>query len=277
MPFFRFDSRKREKEFLSVTKRLPVKRQLSYHVANLQGIGSRACQEDSFTVANAFDVVRIRENGMFFAVCDGMGGMKDGRLASEAAVHSLRKSFLERDRNRNIADWLKQSILQASFQVEALIGGDGGSTVICGILYQEGFYYASVGDSYLYLLREGKLLRLNTEHNLCHQKYLEAIRNGDMNPLPFRDMPEASALTGFLGMTGLCGVECSVRPVPMNEGDVLLACSDGIGGVLDPKEISESLRKARAEEICSDLEAKIVSQNRPNQDNYTAIVVKCVL
>ena len=51
-------------------------------------------------------------------------------------------------------------------QVEALIGGDGGSTVVTGILYQDRLYYASVGDSFLYLLRGGSLLRLNAEQNL---------------------------------------------------------------------------------------------------------------
>ena len=252
-------------------------RQLSYYIANLQGIGLRERQEDSFTVANAFDAAMIRKKGLLFAVCDGMGGMKDGRLASETAVGSLRQSFLEMDRKRDMAVQLKQSIFRASSQVEALLGGDGGSTAVIGILYQGGLYYASVGDSYLYLLREGKLLRLNTEHNLCHQRYLKSIREGEMDPLPIRNIPEAAALTEFLGMTGLDEVDCSVRPLPMKKGDILLACSDGVGGVLSPEEVSEALQKAGVEEMCSDLEARIISHNNENQDNYTAIVVKCVI
>lgn len=277
MFFFKSRNRKADKGFWPLARRTPVKRQLSYYIANLQGIGSRERQEDSFTVANAFDVTMIREKGMLFAVCDGMGGMKDGRLASETAICSLRQSFMEMDRNRDMAAQLKQSVFQASSQVEALLGGDGGSTVVIGILYQGGLYYASVGDSYLYLLRDGKLLRLNTEHNLCHQRYLESIRDSDMDPLPLRDMPEAEALTEFLGMPGLDEVDCSVRPLPMKEGDVLLACSDGVGRVLSTEEISEALRNADVEEMCSGLEAKIISRNKANQDNYTAIAVKCVL
>lgn len=266
----------KNQEFLPITERPPVRRQLSYYIANLQGIGSRALQEDSFAVANAFDVAMIRENGLFFAVCDGMGGMKDGLLASRTAVACLRKAFQEMDRSRDLAKQLRKSIFQASRQVEAQIGGDGGSTAVAGILYRGGLFYASVGDSYLFLLREGRLLRMNAEHNVCHQKYLEAIRDGDMNPLPFRELPDAAALTSFLGMVGLAEVDCSIRPFPLEAGDVLLACSDGIGAALSPKEISEALQKNSVEDMCADLKARIVSLHSSNQDNYTAIVVKCV-
>lgn len=277
MAFFKSDRRKSEDDFLPITQRPPVKRQLGYYVANLQGIGSRARQEDSFTVAGAFDVAMVREKGLLFAVCDGMGGMKDGKLASETAVRSLRQAFLEWDRGQDLAVQLKESVLRASIQVEALLEGDGGSTVVIGILYQGRLYYASVGDSYLYLLRDGNLLKLNTEHNLCHQEYQEAIAGGNLDPLPLREAPDAAALTGFLGMLGLDEVDCSVRPLPMNEGDVLLACSDGVGGILSPEEVSQSLQKAGVEEMCADLEERIISYGSPNQDNYTAIVVKCVL
>ncbi len=275
MGFFLFGRRKRGKNAPDAAA-APSEQLHSYRVANLQGLGSRARQEDSFTVAGAFDADMVREKGLLFAVCDGMGGMEDGKLASETAIQSLRRSFLEMDRDLDLAPQLEQSVLQASAQVEALIGGGGGSTVVIGILYQDELYYASVGDSFLYLLRDGELLRLNTEHNLCHQNYLEAIRDGDMDPLPYRERPDAAALTGFLGMVGLEEVDHSVSPLPMVQGDVLLACSDGVGGVLSQDEVSQALQMPTVEEMCSDLEQKLIFHSDPNQDNYTAIVIKYV-
>lgn len=275
MAFLKFAQQKLEKKFAQTPP--PAEERPDYQAANLQGLGARSGQEDSFTVAGAFDAAAAREKGLLFAVCDGMGGMRDGRLASETAIQSLRQSFQSMDRTRDLAAQLEQSVYQASSQVEAQIGGDGGSTVVMGILYQGGLYYASVGDSFLYLLRNGNLLRLNTEHNLCHQKYLEAIREGSMDPLPYQSLPDGAALTEFLGMPSLDQVDCSVLPLPIDGGDVLLACSDGVGGVLSPEEIAEALEKPTAEEACADLEAKIVSHNRPHQDNYTAIVIKCVM
>lgn len=277
MSLLKIAQQKIGKRFLPTEAAPPEEERPGYRAANLQGLGARTGQEDSFTVAGAFDAAIVQEKGLFFAVCDGMGGMKDGKLASETAVRCLRQSFLEMDRASDMAAQLRQSIFQASAQVEALIGGDGGSTAVAGILFQGGLCYASVGDSYLYLLRDGALLRLNVGHNVCHGRYLEAIRDGDMTPLSPSDIPEGEALTAFLGMTGLEDADCSVRPLPLREGDVLLACSDGVGGVLSPEEIAQALRGDSAEEMCAGLEAGIAAHARPNQDNYTAIVVKCVL
>lgn len=276
MAFFKFGRKKRDKPSCPDGTDPSVEPQLNYDIANLQGLGARARQEDSFTVAGAVDGAMVREMGLLFAVCDGMGGMRDGKLASETAIRVLRQSFLDMDRSCDLAPQLRQSVFQASAQVESLIGGDGGSTVVIGILYQDSLYYASVGDSFLYLLRDGVLLKLNTEHNLCHQNYLEAIRDGNMDPLPFQEQPDGAALTEFLGMVGLDEVDCSVRPLPLNPGDVLLACSDGVGGVLSPEEVAEALQKPAAAEMCSDLEMKVLSHNNPNQDNYTAIIIKYV-
>ena len=272
MAIFSFGRRKEKKKSPSAGENADQ----PYLVANLQGLGARERQEDSFTVSGAVDGAMMREKGLLFAVCDGMGGMKDGRLASETAVRSLRQSFLDMDRDGGLAVQLEDAVFRASAQVEALIGGDGGSTVVIGILYRGGLYYASVGDSFLYLLRDRRLLRLNAEQNIRAQHYLEAVRDGDMDPLPYRDLPDGAALTGFLGMSGLADVDCSARPLPVESGDVLLACSDGVGGVLSPEEITEALLKPTPAEMCADLEEKIVSYGRPHQDNYTAIIVKCV-
>ncbi|MCI8916102.1 MAG: serine/threonine-protein phosphatase [Oscillospiraceae bacterium] len=276
MSFLKIAQQKIGKRFLPAETEQSEGERPGYRVANLQGLGARTGQEDSFTVAGAFDAAMVQEKGLFFAVCDGMGGMKDGRLASETAIQSLRQSFQAMDRSQDLAPQLKQSVYQASAQVEARVWGEGGSTVVMGILYQDRLYYASVGDSFLYLLREGNLLRLNAEQNLLHQKYLESVQEGSMDPLPLQDLPNGAALTGFLGMPGLDEVDCSVLPLPIDGGDVLLACSDGVGGVLSPEEIAEALQMPTAEEMCASLEARIVSYNRLHQDNYTAIVIKCV-
>lgn len=118
-------------------KRPQVNRLLTYQVANLQEVGARARQEDSFMFANAFDVTEIREKGLLFVVCDGMGGMKDGKVASETAIASIRQSFINMDRDADLAKQLKESVYLAADEVEQRLGGDGGSTLVAGILFQE--------------------------------------------------------------------------------------------------------------------------------------------
>lgn len=209
-------------------------------------------------------------------VCDGMGGMKDGKVASETAITSIRQSFNDMDRDADLAEQLKQSVYLAADEVEKHLEGDGGSTLVAGILFQEKLYYASVGDSFLYLKRGKQLYRLNREHNLCCQKYLEGIRSGNMDPSVGRECSEATALTQFLGMRGFSDVDCSVRPLPVRDGDVLLACSDGVGGVLDEEEILEALTLHSSQAMCQQVEQGIIAHAKVNQDNFTALIVKCL-
>ena len=249
---------------------------LSYRLGNLQGVGARKRQEDSFAVANAFDVNMIREQGLFFTVCDGMGGMKDGKLASETAVASLRNSFMEMDRNGDISSQLRDSVFKASEAVFDVIGGSGGSTTVTRIIYKEQLYFSSVGDSYFFLLRKGRLYRLNHEHNLRHEKFLSAIRFGDMDPSKYMNIPEAEALTQFLGMDGMSDVDCTVKPFPLLRGDVLMACSDGVGGVLTEDETRRCMSFVSERSMCQQIEQFLVAHARRNQDNYTALIVKCI-
>ena len=262
-------------EYLALTPK-PAERLLSYRIGNLQGIGSRARQEDSFTVMNSMDVTAIKEKGFFFSVCDGMGGMKDGKLASETAIASLRQSFAAMDRSRDLSKQLVESAYTASDKVEELIGGDGGSTLIACILFEGKLYYVSVGDSFLFLYRNKELVMLNAEHTLLHDREIEAIEDGDVNPLQFVGLPEATALTGFLGMIGLDKTDSTVTPITLHNGDILMACSDGVGGVLSEEEIKQSLELPDVNHMCSDLEQKVLAHHRPHQDNFTAVVVQCI-
>lgn len=266
--------KKKHKKNVTVSPETESSGGLRYQIENLQGIGARARQEDSFTLVNALDEQQYKDLGLMFAVCDGMGGMKDGKVASEAAIASFRHFFSEMDRGGGIAMQLKESVFAASEEVERLLEGDGGSTVVIGVILHEQLYFASVGDSYFYLKRDGKLYRLNAEQNLCHQRYLENIREGFFDPQECREDVEAAALTQFLGMPGLSEVDCSVRPMMLRKGDVLLACSDGVGGVMDEMEILGALELS--EDAGRQIEQCIVEHANQNQDNYTALIIRCV-
>lgn len=249
---------------------------LDYQVGNLQGVGARERQEDSFCIVNAFDAQKRDKNGLFFAVCDGMGGMKDGKEASETAVGSLRNAFESMDREGDLSCELREAAFRASAEVEAILEGQGGSTVVAGIIYRDRLYFVSIGDSCFYLIRDGQLYRLNLEHNMCNQIYLNSIRDGIVDPTDGKTDAESAALTGFLGMSGLDLADGTVRPIPMKEGDILLACSDGVGGTLSELELRNALDGSDPLEMCRKLEEGILEHSRPHQDNYTAIVVKCV-
>lgn len=258
-------------------KAAPTNRKLllSYQVANLQGIGTRERQEDSFAFANVMDVTKIRRSGLLAVVADGMGGMKDGKQASEAVIAGLKKDFEEMDRENDLAQQLCKSVFDAGEKVYRMLDGDGGSTVVACILFQEQLYFASVGDSFLYLRRGQELIRLNREQNCQTQTYLETIRSGSIDPTEGQNHREKAALTQFLGMDEMDEIDYLRRPFPMKDEDVLLICSDGVGGVLTEQELLSCLCEESPDRMCTAIEEKIWQRGETYQDNYTALIIKC--
>lgn len=266
---------RRGKKSQPIPAAAPAPRQLSYRIASLQGQGSRERQEDAFCILNAHDVTMIRENGLLAVVADGMGGMKDGALASLTVVSSLQSDFAAWDRAGNLPGQMRQSVIRAGQAVYDTIGGDGGSTLVMCLFYRQTLCFASVGDSYLYLLRNRLLIRLNREQNVLHREYLRQIRRGQLRPEAARQTDEAAALSQFLGRSELDDIDDLKHPLPLQAGDVLLLCSDGIAGGLREDELLACLCAGSPELACAALERAVLRQRNPYQDNYTALVVQC--
>ena len=252
-----------------------MKRLLSYRVANLQGQGARDYQEDSFAFANALDVTDIREKGLLAVVADGMGGMEGGKTASGCVIKTVLSDFEQMDRNGDLSAQLKKTALHASREVNRLLDGVGGSTIVAGIFYQEMLHFVSIGDSYIWLLRGGELIRLNQEHNRRSEVWLETIRSGSMDPSAGRNNFEAEALTQFVGMDGAGTVDASRHPLRLRDGDALVFCSDGVGGVLTEEETVSCLTGRTADQACLAMDGLIRQRNLSYQDNYTALVIQC--
>lgn len=252
-----------------------ISRRLSYQAANLQGKGKRGRQEDAFALVNVLDVTLAKEKGVLAVVADGMGGMKDGQWAGKTVVASIKHSFSDMDMAEDIAAQLVDSIWKASDEVRERTKGMGGSTVVACIIYNEELYFASVGDSGLYLRRNRQIYRLNKEHNIKNKRYLEQIKSGIMEPENARKDPEAMALTQFMGMRGLDTIDFTYRPLPLAAGDALLLCTDGVDGVLGEESILSCLLKPSSVLACDEIEKMVSLQNRRDQDNYTAVVLTC--
>ena len=147
--------------------------------------------------------------------------------------------------------------------------------MVACVFFRERLYYCSVGDSFLFLLRDGELLRLNREHNVLTERYREMVQSGGMDPEPARTDPEKSALSQFLGMDALDDADFLRRPLKLHNGDRFLLCSDGVGGVLRDDVIRACLELDTPGEACAAMERGVALANHPYQDNYTALVVHC--
>lgn len=256
-------------------RRRPPERLLSYQVANLQGLGTRERQEDSFAFANALDVTEMRRKGLLAIVADGMGGLNNGKLVSDGCVKSMLAGFSEMDREDSIPRQLRDCVLRTSDQLYAQFQGDGGTTLVGGVIFQEALHWISVGDSYIYLKRGHGLYRLNREQNLRTQTYLELIRSGNLDAAEADQDPDGPRLSEFLGRETLTDIDQSLRPLPLETGDRLLFCSDGVAGGLSETAILTCLEAETPAEACGRLEAEIRALEWVHQDNYTALVIQC--
>lgn len=252
-----------------------VQRRLSYQCAALREIGNREQQEDACELRNASDVTKIRNEGLLAIVADGMGGLRNGSLASSMAIQIISGDFEIMDRQQPLEPQLAGSIDHACELVYGELDGQGGSTVIACIFYDQKLYYAGAGDSYLYLLRGGSLTRINRQHNLQNQRYLELLEAGIVDPASARTMPEKHAVTQFLGVDDLNDVDWLRRALPLQDGDVILACTDGIGGVLSEEEITYYMSMNNVNDACAAMRQAVMDKNLLHQDNFTGVLIRC--
>lgn len=254
---------------------LGFKRIMVYNVANLQGMGARERQEDAFGFVNVTDLNLIKKKGMLAIVCDGMGGMNDGSLASETAVDSIRAEFDSFDYNEDLTEQLCKAVINAGEKVYKLLNGYGGSTAIVCLFYNEALYYVSVGDSYLFLKRGDELSLINRMHTVFTDNCLETLNKGIADPssVIMDDKPEA--VTQFLGKGEIDDIDGFRIPLKLQPDDRVLICSDGVGSVLDQNEIMLCLNEQSPSQSCSSIEKLISDKALPYQDNYTALVIKC--
>lgn len=232
-------------------------------LANLQGVGSREEQQDAFGISR---MDRYEEDGLLAVLCDGMGGMAEGGMIAAETASELVGIFPWTD-GSDIPGWVSQR----SARVYQQFRGHGGTTLVAVLLKGARLSFWCVGDSDLFLLREGKLYGLNIRQEYKNELVLRALDGAFPVEEAFHD-PQAGALSEYIGKEE---VKCDYNRMPfsLQPEDVLLLCSDGVSDTLTLKQIREAM--ALSPQACCDrLEEEILAVGKPGQDNYTAIILK---
>ncbi len=231
-------------------------------LANLQGIGSREEQQDAFGISR---MDRYEEDGLLAVLCDGMGGMAEGGRIAAETVSELVGIFPWAD-DSDIPGWISQR----SNRVYQQFRGHGGTTLVAVLLKGNRLSFWCVGDSDLFLLREGKLYGVNIRQEYKNDLVLRALDGAFPVEEAFHDS-QAGALSEYMGKEE---VNCDYNRIPfsLRPEDVLLLCSDGISDTLTLKQIREAMALS-PQACCDKLEEEILLTGKPDQDNYTAIVL----
>jgi PPM family protein phosphatase len=174
----------------------------------------------------------------FFVLCDGMGGTNAGEVAAETAARFLMEGW-----RASSPDGLPALMKKASDHLYTLSKKHReyrgmGTTAICAAVTVDSVRVCSVGDSRAYRLHRGRLEQLTEDHSLVWQLY----REGKIAKDDLRFHPRNNIVTHALGVDGsLRDEDVETVKVPVERGDIILLCSDGLTDMLSDGEVREVL------------------------------------
>lgn len=271
--------RKEKKEFAEGEKTVELSAEEIANIVNeyIQAgsssiIGMRENQEDAYFVTQ-----NDEDRFAMGIVCDGMGGLNGGEIASNAAVDYLKGVIDGREDAEHIRLRLFEAAREANDVVNNLKNSQGmslraGTTMIMATIKEGYLNWISVGDSKIFLIRDSKMFCLTKEHNY---EFMAEEKRNDEN---FRFNPEVrkDALVSYLGAEELTYIDLNQRPFELFDKDMVLLCSDGLYKSLSEEQIrvmflSESTDMNRAAKMLT--EAAMLNAVG-KQDNTTVIVLQ---
>ena len=195
-------------------------------------------------------------------VCDGMGGARGGREASQCACSVIERCFQEQYSQCIPGEeetFLKKALLSANRYVfqkalreESLAGM--GTTAVCALVRGGKAYLSHAGDSRAYLYRDGKLAQLTHDHS-----YVQELV----------DHPQKNIITRALGVD--YRLEPEFTTVALQAGDVLLLCTDGLTNAVPMEQLEQLLRSGSFYDL-PDALIRTANENG-GPDNITALLV----
>ena len=234
--------------------------------AKVSALGDRTDNQDRAAVV-------VAENAAMMLVFDGMGGHSDGAQAAEVGLKSVQEAFTSQ--SLPIFDpqgFLYMALSRAHDEVVSLGAGqevDFRPRATCAVcLVQEnGTWWAHIGDSRIYQLRDGRLISRSRDHS--HVEVL--IQEGAITEEEALDHPMRNFVECCIGGDAPVPDMSITRKKPLVPGDVLLACSDGLWSGMTDEEIAElgSRKTMSLAENLKALSLKALTMNAPYSDNTT--------
>lgn len=232
-------------------------------------VGKRANNEDR--LAHCYS-----REALLAVVADGMGGHYYGEIAAQIAVQVLVESF-QREATPAIADpflFLQKAMINAhrailDFAEAHSLKDSPRTTCVACIIQNNVAYWAHAGDSRLYLLRDGKVLI----HTRDHSRVQLLKDQGVINETQAAVHPDRNKVYSCLGSPKPPEIEFS-RKTPLDAGDVLALCTDGVWGVIPGEMLAVALKSENLMQAVPMLLGQAEIRGGPNADNLSIVAVR---
>lgn len=217
--------------------------------------------------ANNQDAPIVSEKLRLYGVADGMGGHKGGEVASTSARDDLLRELEGKTPSvATLSGAIEEVNRQIYHQQEHDDALTGMGTTLSVLWMSENFVYIGhVGDSRVYLLRDGEFKQMTLDHSLVEQ----LVREGVLTEEEAQNHPMRNIITRAIGTDE--SVEVDVVVEERRKGDLWLACSDGLHGLVDDRQMRDALRQY-APEKAADVLLK-AALDAGGRDNVTLVIV----
>jgi len=189
---------------------------------------------------DAFICGTIADDGLFCVVCDGMGGVNGGSVASSTAVKVISDRIIDVYReglaDKSIRNLMESAIAAANIDIYDASMADTnlrgmGTTVVATIVVGRKVYMAHVGDSRVYLIKDDGIEQITRDHSIVQAM----VEKGQLSQNEARTHPRKHFITRALGVDDT--VDCDYGEMELNEGELLLICTDGLTNLVETDEI----------------------------------------
>ena len=221
-----------------------------------------------------FQVGEFSDGTVWAVVCDGMGGTIGGNIASESAVKMItdkfNRSYHVGMNDNSIRNLILTSIEAANITVFSKALKDSslsgmGTTVVIAVVRDNTLYFASVGDSRLYIINNNTINQMTTDHSIVQMM----IESGEITPQEAKDHPQKNVITRALGVAERVKVDFYQEDV--SSEDIILICTDGLSNFVDNSRIFE-LCNSEDKYLLADILVNEANKNGGG-DNITVVTI----
>lgn len=230
----------------------------------------RELNEDSGNFVQPEDPEVQASKGFLILVADGMGGHSAGEVASRMAVEVITRTYYEDGGDPQTA--LKKAFSEANRAIHSTAEKDeskaGMGTTCTALVLQNGTAIsAHVGDSRLYLVREGAIYLMTEDHSAV----MEMVKAGLITLEQARHHPDKNVILRAMGSHAEVEVTTWQEPFPVRAGDRFLLCSDGLYDMVEDDEIKGIVESQEPRSACERLIA--LAKERGGHDNISVGIV----
>lgn len=229
----------------------------------------RENNEDKFDFFEPEDADTLANKGSFYAVADGMGGHAAGQIASELALKTAIKTYYS-DKSPYVVGSLQRAAREANsliYDAAQMIADRAGmgTTLTAVVIRADEAYFAHVGDSRAYLIRDGDIRQVTEDHSWV----AEQVKRGAITEEEAQFSPFKNVITRSLG--NMPTVEADIFTETLQPGDVIVLCSDGLTGNLSTRDILNITKGKSPSQAAMDLVD--AANERGGTDNITTFVI----